>query len=84
MTNWAEKYAAMHIKQLLNARDWLIQERSMKLYLYENCDKFADEVADIELQQQALYAELSTREHVPNKAEAKAIRQAKQKAKQNR
>ena len=68
--------ASMHTKQLLNLRD------EVRYQTTHNSDSI--EFSDVEKFMTKLYLELNTREHVPNKQEAKLIRQQKFSEKKNR
>lgn len=75
MTDWVQEYATWHTKQLMDERQEVM--RDIRCGIGESAE-------DLEFRRKALYAELNTREHVPSKTEAKAIRKAKQQAKQHR
>lgn len=78
-----------HTKELLNIRDMIYRVSGYNHYDVTDGEVGCDPINDysggrcwVSLEQ--VKAELATRPHIPNKTEAKAIRQAQAKAQRNR
>lgn len=74
MTN-TQYLQSLHTKQLMNLRD--------QTYATDEAWEIVDGVF-LKISREEILAELNTREHVPNKKEAKEIRRQKMKERQNR